>query len=85
MTATSELHAQAERTGENGEQNRGRTLVCINHRRASRGIEGERWFVFNIEFNTNQRSAGSGHEYHSFHAPPLLRSNATILRLPFEL
>ena len=29
--------------------------------------------------------AGSGHEYHSFHAKPLLRSNTTILRLPFEL
>ena len=29
--------------------------------------------------------AGSGHDYHRFHAFPLLRSNAAILRLPFEL
>ena len=27
---------------------------------------------------------GSGHEYHIFHAHPLVHSNATILRLPFK-
>ena len=30
-------------------------------------------------------SAGSGHDYHHFHAFPLLRSNTHLLRLPFEL
>ena len=29
--------------------------------------------------------ARSGHKYHSVHATPLLRPNAHILRLPFEL
>ena len=33
----------------------------------------------------DKSSAGSGHWYHSSHASPLLRANATILRLPFEL
>ena len=30
------------------------------------------------------QQAGSGHDYHRFHASPLLRSNAHILGLPFE-
>ena len=32
-----------------------------------------------------KNSAGSGHEYRGCYALPLLRTNAHILRLPFEL
>ena len=40
-----------------------------------------------IDARRAQRAAptGSGHENHSFHASPFLRSNANILRLPFDL
>ena len=36
-------------------------------------------------FSSHPLCAGSGHQHHCFHAFPLLRSTAHLLRLPFEL
>ena len=42
-------------------------------------------YCANDEFSRGGISAGSGHEYLGCYALPLLRTNAHILRLPFEL